>query len=72
MGEHIICFNTIIKDTKMRKPSKSIPIFSSKSTPISNTNTILLAGNMNSYWLNGGGGDGCECDGCEGGDCSGC
>ena len=42
------------------------------SVPISSTDTILLTGNINSYWLNGGGGDGCECDGCEGGDCSGC
>ena len=48
------------------------------SVPISSTDTILLTGNINSYWLNGGGGsdgcgsDGCECDGCEGGECSGC
>ena len=38
------------------------------SVPISSTDTILLTGNINSYWLNGGGGG----DGCEGGDCSGC
>ena len=70
--KNILCFNMIVKDTRMRKPSKSIPIVGSKSNPISNTDTILLASNMNSYWLNGGGGgggDGCECDGCEGGDC---
>ena len=50
MDENIICFNTIMKDTKIRRPSKSITVIGSKSTPISNTDAMLLgyvAGNIN-------------------------
>ncbi len=75
MVDDIICFNTLVKNTNIRLPSKSnttVPISGSTSTSV--YDTVLMAYAFKSIDDSNGDGDGCECDGggCDGVDCGGC